>query len=283
MAAQDETLTEISAKGRFFSLNLKELFAYRELIFMFVKRDVTEVYKQTILGPLWFLLQPLFSTVIFTIVFGNIAHISTEGIPHTLFYLSGLVCWNYFSTTVAHVSSTFTANIHLFSKVYFPRLTIPVSVSLTKLITFLIQFALFAVVLAYFGFTQGFFERLNAFALLMPLLVLDMVVMALGFGIILASLTTKYRDFSYLIGFGLQLWMYATPVVYPSSLVPEQYKWLVDLNPMSSVINCLRYGFLGIGTLDIPGLMRSAGISVIVLLLGMLLFGRMERSFLDTV
>ncbi|MFZ5630128.1 MAG: ABC transporter permease [Spirochaetota bacterium] len=283
MTVENETLTEISAKGRVFSLNLRELFAYRELIFMFVKRDFTAVYKQTILGPLWFLLQPLLSTVIFTIVFGNIARISTDGIPHILFYLSGLVCWNYFSSAVGAISNTFTSNINLFSKVYFPRMTIPISVSLTGLITFAIQFVLFAGILAYFGFTQGFFERINLFALLLPVLVFQMIIMALGFGIILASLTTKYRDFSYLIGFGLQLWMYATPVVYPSSLVPEQYRWFIDLNPMSSVINCMRFGFLGVGSPDIAGLLRSCAVSIGILLLGMLLFKRMERSFVDTV
>jgi lipopolysaccharide transport system permease protein len=162
-------------------------------------------------------------------------------------------------------------------------MTIPISVSLTGLITFAIQFALFSGILVYFGLTQGFFERINLFALLLPVLLVQMIIMALGFGIILASLTTKYRDFSYLIGFGLQLWMYATPVVYPSSLVPEQYRWFIELNPMSSVIDCMRYGFLGVGSPNVVSLIRSGLLSIGVLILGMLLFRRMERSFVDTV
>lgn len=224
-----EKTTVITPKHNLFALGLKDLYAYRDLIFMFVKRDFSAIYKQSILGPIWFLIQPLFSTIVFTVIFGQIAKISTEEIPHVLFYMSGVICWNYFSSSLTKTSETFIANQGIFSKVYFPRLTIPISVVMTNLITFAVQFGLFMAFYLYYAFSTNLLQPVNTTLLLVPLLLLQMILLSIGFGILIASMTTKYRDLNYLVGFGMQLWMYATPVVYPVSIIPERFQWLVHL------------------------------------------------------
>lgn len=265
-----------------FDIDWVELFRYRDLVFLFVRRNFVSLYKQTILGPLWFLLQPLFSTIVFTVVFGNIAQISTDGLPRMLFYMAGVVTWNYFSGCLQQTSNTFIANAGIFGKVYFPRLTVPLSLVITSLLQFLIQFGLFLAFLGYF-YLRGASLRPNAWLLFTPVLLAQMAALGLGVGIIVSSLTTRYRDLSFLIGFGVQLWMYATPVVYPLSAVPVRWQWLLALNPMTAIVETFRHGFLGGGTLRPAFLGLSAGITLLLLFVGLLLFGRAEKTFMDTV
>lgn len=274
--------TIIKPRSGWFDLNLAELWRYKDLILLFVRRDFVAVYKQTILGPLWFFLQPIFSTLIFTIVFGQIAKISTDGLPQVLFYLSGVITWNYFSSCLTKTSDTFAANAGIFGKVYFPRLTVPISVITTNLITFCIQFILFIILLLYFWF-RGFSIHPNWLVLLLPLLIVQTALLALGFGIIISSLTTKYRDLTQLVGFGVQLWMYATPIVYPLSQIPTEWKWLYLFNPMASIVETFRYAFLGTGTIHPNQIILSIGITVFSLLIGIILFSRVEKTFMDTV
>ncbi len=272
----------IQPRRGWFDLSLRDIWRYRDLAFLFVKRDLSVVYKQTILGPLWFLLQPLFSTVIFTLVFSHIAKISTDGIPHVLFYLSGLVCWNYFSECVIATSNTFVTNASIFGKVYFPRLIIPISVVTSSLIKFVIQCTLLIAGYLYFSM-QGATVRPTTTLLLVPILILQMALLGLGFGILISSLTTKYRDLAMLVGFGMQLWMYATPIVYPLSQVPEKYRYLFDLNPMANIIGLFRTALFNVGSINMGAIEISWGITLVVLLMGMVFFNRIERSFMDTI
>lgn len=247
-----------------------------------MRRDFIAIYKQTILGPVWFLLQPMFSTLVFTIVFGRIAKIPTDGVPHLLFYLSGVVVWNYFSTCLNKTSDTFAGNAYIFGKVYFPRLVVPVSVVITNLITFGIQFALFmAFVLGFY--LSGAELKMNLWILATPLLLVQMAALGLGMGILISSLTTKYRDLTYLVTFGVQLWMYATPVVYPVSLIPHEWQWLYLINPMAPIVEIFRYAFLSAGGVRPWQLGVSAGITLGILLIGIILFSRIEKTFMDTV
>ena len=216
----EEWTTIITPRSGWFDLKLRELWKYRDLIALFVRRDFVSVYKQTILGPLWFLLQPLFSTVVFTIIFGRIAHIPTDGLPQSLFYMAGIVTWNYFSACLTKTSDTFVVNANIFGKVYFPRLTVPVSVVITNLVTFAIQFGLFLLFICYYSL-QGAAIKPNVYIFLTPLLLVQMAALGLGFGILVSSMTTKYRDLAYVVTFGVQLWMYATPVVYPCHKSPR--------------------------------------------------------------
>lgn len=272
----------IRPRSGWFDVSFRELWRYRDLMMLFVRRDFVAVYKQTILGPLWFLLQPMFSTLVFTIVFGRIAKIPTDGVPHMLFYLSGLVVWNYFATCLNKTSDTFAGNAVIFGKVYFPRLVVPVSVVITNLITFGIQFALFmAFVLGFY--ISGVELRPNLWILATPLLLIQMAALGLGMGILISSLTTKYRDLSYLVSFGVQLWMYATPVVYPVSLIPQKWQWLYLINPMAPIVETFRYAFLGAGGMKLWHLGISAGITLAILLVGIILFSRIEKTFMDTV
>lgn len=265
-----------------FDFDLRELWRYRDLIALFVRRDFVAVYKQTVLGPLWFLLQPLMTTLVFTVIFGRIAGIPTDGVPPMLFYLAGVVSWNYFSGCLTSTAGTFTANAGLFGKVYFPRLAVPVSVVIINLATFAIQFALFLCLLAYF-MLRGAPIHPSALVLLVPLLVAEMAVLGLGMGIIVSSLTTKYRDLGLVVGFGTQLWMYLTPIVYPLSQVPERWQWLLALNPMAIVIETFRSAFLGGAPLRPGHLAVSVAISLMMLAVGLILFSRVEKTFMDTV
>jgi len=278
----EQWTTVIQGRKGWFDLNLRELWQYRDLIMLFVRRDFVAVYKQTILGPFWFLLQPLVSTIVFTVVFGQIAGISTDGVPHTLFYMSGIVVWNYFAGCLTRTSDTLVANAGIFGKVYFPRLAVPISVVIVNLLTFAIQFGFYLTFFGYF-YLNGASIKPNFFILTIPFLVLQMAALGLGTGILVSSLTTKYRDLGFLMGFAVQLWMFATPVVYPMSRIPENWKWVFTLNPMTSVVETFRYAFLGTGSPSWKLAIIGAAVSVLLLLLGVLLFNRMEKTFLDSV
>jgi len=272
----------ITPENSLFRLNLAEVWRYKDLLLLFVRRDFVAMYKQTILGPLWYLIQPLFTTLIFTVVFGNLAGISTDGIPPMLFYLAGITNWNYFAECLNRTSTTFKDNQQIFGKVYFPRLVVPLSITVSNLIKYGIQFVLFLRIYAYF-FLSGSDIQPNSTIFLFPLLVLLLAGLGLGFGLIVTSLTTKYRDLVFLIQFGVQLFMYATPVIYPLSEVPEKYKLLSVLNPMTSIIETFKYGFLGQGTFEWSYLGYSVVFTVAVLLLGTAIFNRTEKNFMDTV
>jgi lipopolysaccharide transport system permease protein len=249
---------------------------------MFVKRDFVSVYKQTILGPFWFFLQPILTTITFTIVFGNIAKIPTDGIPPILFYMSGIVCWGYFSDCLTRTSSTFITNANIFGKVYFPRLVSPLSNIISLLMKFGIQMILLIGFLIYFKM-NGSDVNPNIYILLTPYLILLMAGLGLGFGIIVSSLTTKYRDLTFLVSFGVQLLMYATPVIYPLSALPEKYKWIVLANPMTSIVDTFRFAFLGAGTFNAGNLLYTSVFVVIILSIGIIVFNRVEKTFMDTV
>jgi lipopolysaccharide transport system permease protein len=264
-------------------LRLRELWQYRDLVMLFVRRDFVAVYKQTILGPLWYLIQPLLTTLTFTFIFGRIASLPTDGLPQFLFYMSGTVVWSYFAACLTKTSETFVQNAHLFGKVYFPRMAVPVSILISNLITFLIQFALFLLFVLYFA-GRGTAIQLNwLWISLSPLLILMMAGLGLGFGVIISSLTTKYRDLRFLVQFGVQLLMYATPVIYPVSSIPEQFQWVILLNPMTPIVEAFRYAFLGAGTVDLGHLLYSFLFMLIVVFLGSVIFNRVEQTFMDTV
>ncbi|MDD1681518.1 MAG: ABC transporter permease [Methanoregula sp.] len=249
---------------------------------LFVQRDFIAYYKQTVLGPLWFILQPLFTTVVFTIIFSSIAHIPTDGFPPFLFYLSGTIAWTYFATCMTKTSNTFMANAGIFGKVYFPRLVVPISIVISNLISFAIQFGLFLIFLLWF-YLNGSTIQPNVWILLTPLLLVQMAALGLGMGILISSLTTKYRDLALAFGFGVQLWMYATPVVYPLSQIPAQWQWLFALNPMTAIVETFRYAFLGSGAIQSWMLGVSLGMTILVLILGIVLFSRVEKNFMDII
>lgn len=274
--------TVLEAKRSWFDVNIRELWRYRDLILLFVRRDFVAIYKQTILGPLWFLLQPLFTTVVFTVIFGKVAKIPTDGLPPILFYMTGIVAWNYFSGCLTSTSDTFVKNAGIFGKVYFPRLVVPVSVVISNILTFFIQFGLLFVFLSYF-YLKGAAIQPSLWILLVPFMILHMAALGLGIGICISSLTTKYRDLNYAVGFGVQLWMYATPIVYPLSQVPQKWQWLVALNPMTAIVETFRYAFLGAGTVDLRVLSVSLGVTLLILITGIILFSRIEKTFMDTV
>ena len=255
---------------------------YRDLIRMFVWRDFVSAYKQTVLGPAWHIIQPLLTTLMFTVVFSKVAGLSTDGVPPFLFYLCGLVAWTYFSTNLTKTASTFVGNAHLFGKVYFHRLVIPISITVSNLISFGIQFCIFLVALALNWFMTGHL-RCNGWVLCTPLFLFILAGYSLGGGIIVSALTTRYRDLANLVVFGVQLLMYATPVIYPASAVPPGYRWLAQLNPLTPVIEGFRFAFLGAGTVDLPHLAISFLVMIAVLGIGMMLFTHVERTFMDTV
>ena len=276
---------EIHASNPVFGLNIKELIRYKDLIRLFVKRDFISIYKQTILGPLWIILQPVLTTITFTIIFGNVAKIGTDGIPQSLFYLAGITVWAYFSDCVIKTSDTFIANQNIFGKVYFPRLVIPLSIVTTNLIKFFIQLLLFIgvyIVDINFIHTEANIH-LSYGLLLLPVIIIIMIFLGMGMGLIISALTTKYRDLRFLIQFGIQLAMYASPIVYPLSKAGK-YANLLRLNPMTNVIETFKYAFFGQeNMLNIPWLLYSLGMSIIILLIGLFLFNRVERSFMDTI
>jgi lipopolysaccharide transport system permease protein len=268
---------------RWWDLQLKDVWHYRDLLWMFVRRDFISVYKQTILGPLWFFVQPVLTTLIFTVIFSGLAKLPTNGLPPMLFYLAGITPWNYFSSCLTKTSSTFVSNAGIFGKVYFPRLVTPLSVVISNIIQFAIQFLLFLAFLAFFTW-KGAGISLNwpMIFILTPILLGIMALLGLGVGIIISSLTTKYRDFAFLVGFGIQLAMYATPVIYPASMVPAKYAFLMNFNPMASVIEAFRAIYLG-GVIPLTGLAISSTLTGVLLLLGILMFKKVERTFMDTV
>ncbi len=272
----------IRPQRTWFDLRLRELWNYRDLIGLFVRRDFVSVYKQTILGPLWYIIQPIMTTLIFTVIFGRIARLSTDGLPQFLFYMSGTIVWGYFAECLAKTSNTFITNAQLFGKVYFPRLTVPISILISNLIAFSIQFLLFLGFVAYYWFAGADIQP-NPWVLFTPVLVLIMAGLGLGFGIIVSSLTTRYRDLRFLVTFGVQLWMYVTPVIYPTSTIPERYRPFIQANPLTPIIETFRYAFLGAGSANPLNLLYSAGFMLVVLLLGILLFNRIEATFMDTV
>lgn len=273
---------EITPVRSLLSLNLREVWFYRDLLRLFVRRDFVAQYKQTILGPVWYFIQPVFTTVIFTFIFGKMAGISTDGIPPMLFYLAGITNWNYFADCLNKTSSTFRDNQGLFGKVYFPRLVVPLSIVVSNLVKYGIQLLLLLGFLVYF-IGMGAEVRPNSALLLFPFLLLLLSGMGLGFGLLITSMTTKYRDLVYLLQFGVQLLMYATPVIYPLSSIPEQYRWIIVLNPMTPIIEIFRYGLLGQGTFGWTYLGYSTLFTLLVLLFGTLVFNRTEKNFMDTV
>lgn len=282
-SAEDEGWTMvIRPQGSWFDLKLGELWQYRDLVLLLVRRDFVAQYKQTILGPLWHLIQPLLTTIVFTIVFGRIAQLPTDDLPPFLFYMAGNVVWAYFATVIGGTSSTFIANASIFGKVYFPRLAMPVALLISRMVGFGIQFVLFLGLGLYF-WLSGAPVQPNAWVLLTPLLLLLMGGLGLGCGIIISALTTRYRDLAVLVTFGVQLLMYATPVVYPLSAVPEQYRLLVAANPIAPLVETFRYAFLGAGTVSLGHLAYSAVVTLIILVLGAAMFNRVERTFMDTV
>jgi len=272
----------IRPQRRWIDLRLDALWRYRDLIALFAWRDFAANYKQTILGPLWYLIQPLLTTVMFTVIFGHLAGLSTEGLPQFLFYMSGTVIWSYFSACLSRTSNTFITNAAVFGKVYFPRLAVPISILLSNLVTFAIQFGQFLAFVAYFGLTGAAIQP-NGWIWLTPVLLGIMAGLGLGFGIIISSLTTRYRDLQYLVTFGVQLLMYVTPVIYPLSAVPDKYRWLLLANPMTPIVETFRFAFLGAGTVDIIHLLYSFAFMVAVLIIGILIFNQVEHTFMDTV
>ena len=272
----------IEPQRSLFDLRLGELWRYKDLVSLFVRRDFVSVYKQTILGPLWYLIQPMLTTLTFTVIFGQIANLPTDGLPQFLFYMSGTVVWSYFADCLNKTSNTFVQNAGLFGKVYFPRLAVPISILISNLVTFAIQLTLFIVFMFFFLWT-GNRVNPNWYLLLLPLLILMMAGLGLGFGIIISSLTTKYRDLRFLVQFGVQLMMYATPVIYPVSSIPEKFSWIILANPMTSIVETFRYAFLGAGTVSWNQLLYSFGFMLVVVFLGSIIFNRVEQTFMDTV
>ncbi|TXK46979.1 ABC transporter permease [Pontibacter qinzhouensis] len=272
----------IEPKSSLFDLQLKEVWRYRDLLQMFVTRDFIAVYKQTILGPIWFFLQPLFTTITFTIVFGNIAGISTGGVPPLLFYMAGITCWNYFAACLTATSNTFVGNANIFGKVYFPRVITPLAIVVSNMLKFGVQFVLFLLLLSYYIFT-GADVQPNAYLLLVPLLVVLMAIIAMGFGMLISAMTTRYRDLQFLIGFGVQLAMYASTVIYPVSGIPEKYKTFIMANPMSSIIEVFRFAFLSSGSFQWMYVIYPTVFAVVIFILGMIVFNKVEKTFLDTV
>ena len=277
-----EYTTVIKPKNKLFDVDFKEIWNYRDLFSMFVKRDIITQYKQTILGPAWFFIQPAITTIMYMVVFGGIAKIPTDGLPQPLFYLSGIVCWQYFADCLNKTSSTFTTNQAIFGKVYFPRLIVPLSTVASNLVRMGIQFLMFIAVYIYFLFT-GVVVAPNAYILLIPVLILMLAGLALGFGIIISSMTTKYRDLTLLFTFVVQLWMYATPIIYPLSTMSPKNQMIMSLNPITSIVETFKFATMGVGTFSWGMLGYSFGFMVVLLSIGIVVFNKVQRSFMDTV
>ena len=269
-----------------FDIKFKDLWHYRDLLLLFVKRDFVSFYKQTILGPLWFFIQPIFTTIVFTFVFGNLAGISTDGLPQYLFYLSGITAWNYFSDCLTKTSTVFRDNSNIFGKVYFPRLIMPLSIVVSNLVRFGVQFLLLLCMMIYFYFfpVEGTSFHVTTGILLFPVLVVLMALLGLGLGLIITAMTTKYRDLTFLVTFGVQLLMYATTVIYPLSYAREKgYSTVVELNPMTGIIESFRYAFLGKGEFTFWSLGYSTIVTIIILFIGIVIFNKTEKNFVDTI
>ena len=277
-----EYTTIIKPKNKLFDIDFKELWQYRDLFSMFVKRDIITQYKQTILGPAWFFIQPAITTIMYMIVFGGIAGIPTDGLPQPMFYLAGIVCWQYFADCLNKTSSTFTTHQAIFGKVYFPRLIVPVSTVASGLVRMGIQFLMFVAFYIYYVLV-GVAVAPNIYILLIPLLILMLAGLSLGFGIIISSLTTKYRDLTLLYTFIVQLWMYATPIIYPLSSMSPKRQWIMALNPVTSIVETFKYGTMGVGTFSWAQLGYSFGFMVVLMVIGIVTFNKVQRSFMDTV
>lgn len=283
MQQETKYYTEITGEHKWFDLNLKEVWQYRDLIILFTKRSFQLTYKQTVLGPIWLFLNPFITSVIYTFVFGNIAGMSTDGIPHILFYMTSNAIWGFFASCVNKNASTFTANAGVFGKVYFPRLTTPISNVLSSIVNFLIQMVMLAFFFVYYLFIGQVHPNWGAW-LLIPLILLNLGVMGMGFGIIISSMTTKYRDLAILVGFGVSLWMYASPVIYPMSTMGAGWmRIIMMINPVSAPIELFRYAIVGQGTILLGSLIWSWVFTVIVAVFGIMVFNRVEKTFMDTV
>ena len=288
---ENEQWTEvISAHKGLFDVNLSDIWKYRDLIYLFVKRDIVTGYKQTILGPLWYVIQPILTTFTYTLVFSRMAGLSTDGVPPIIFYMLGTVMWSYFSTCLNKTSGTFAGNAGIFGKVYFPRLTVPIATVMSSMIFFFIQLFIFLLLWAYYLLFHPGVLHPNWAILWIPYILILMAAFGLGIGIILSSLTTKYRDFNFLVGFGVQLWMYASPIIYPSSLINTGglgmghfTVWANKLNPITPMIEITRYAFLGKGEYSLNELAYATGCTIVIVIIGVLLFNRIERTFMDTV
>lgn len=279
---QDQWDMVIGSNQKLLDVKLREVWRYRDLLVLLVRRDFVSFYKQTVLGPLWFFLQPLFTTLTYTLIFGNLAGLSPQGIPKPLFYMAGITLWNYYSECLLKTSTVFRDNANVFGKVYFPRLIMPLSIVLSSLIRFGIQFLMLLLMMGYYALKGGTFH-LTTYALLFPVLVIQLAMLGLGTGMIVSALTNKYRDLAFLLSFGIQLLMYSTTVVYPLSKVPGKYKDLIAYNPLTPVIETFRYGFLGEGSFSWTALSISFIITVLITLFGIVIFNKIERSFIDTV
>ncbi|SCY39655.1 ABC transporter permease [Flavobacterium caeni] len=268
-----------------FEINLRDLWRYRDLLLMFVKRDFVSFYKQTILGPLWFFIQPIFTTLVFTFVFGNLAQMGTDGLPHILFYLSGITAWNYFAECLTKTSTVFKDNTNIFGKVYFPRLIMPLSIVVSNLVRFGVQFLLLVAMMVYFGINGANFEVTSA-VLFLPVILLTMALLGLGIGLIITAMTTKYKDLTFLVTFGVQLLMYGTTVIYPLSEAKTKFKdyaWLIELNPMTGIIEAFRFCLLGRGEFTLSSFGYSVLVTVVILALGTVIFNKTEKNFVDTI
>jgi lipopolysaccharide transport system permease protein len=282
MPVENNWTTVIKPKDKLLHMDFAEIWQYRDLWSMFVRRDIVTQYKQTILGPAWYFIQPALTTLMYMIVFGGIAKIPTDGLPQPMFYLAGIVCWQYFSDGLNKTSSTFTANQNIFGKVYFPRLIVPLATVSSNLIRMGIQLVLFLMVYVYY-LLAGVNVRPNGFALLIPVLIIMLAGLALGFGIIVSSMTTKYRDLTFLFSFIVQLWMYATPVIYPLSTISPERQWIMVLNPVTSIIEAFKYGTMGVGSFNWLHLCYSFIFMIVLLSVGIIVFNKVQRSFMDTV
>jgi len=273
---------EIKPQDNVFNLHLKDVWDYRDLLWLLVRRDFVAFYKQTVFGPLWFFIQPIFTTVIFTFVFGNLAKIGTDNTPAPLFYMAGSVAWNYFADGLTKTSTVFRDNVNIFGKVYFPRLIMPLSIVFSNLIKFGVQFLLFLIMIIYYYF-NGFKIHPNLCILLFPVIILLMALLGLGLGLIITALTTKYRDLIFLVTFGVQLLMYATPIIYPLSTALKKYHGIIAYNPLSGLIETFKYGFLGTGAFYPMVFAYSVITSIVVFFVGVVVFNRVEKTFVDTV
>jgi lipopolysaccharide transport system permease protein len=282
MNNQQTWTEEIKAKTSLLSINFKEIWHYRDLLLMLVKKDYVTFYKQTILGPLWFFLQPILTTAIYVLLFGQIAKLTTGGVPQIIFYLSGITIWNYFSEVLNKTATVFKDNAQVMGKVYFPRLIMPLSIVVSGLMKFGIQFGLFVFMVLYFYFIEKNIQP-NIWILATPLLLFVMAAFSLGLGMLFSALTTKYKDLVFLLTFGIQLFMYATPVVYLTESVPASFQWVIELNPLTAVFECFRYAYLGVGDFQLIDLGYSLTVTLVLLAIGTVVFNKVEKSFMDTV
>ncbi|OFY33219.1 MAG: ABC transporter permease [Bacteroidetes bacterium GWF2_38_335] len=274
---------QIKPQGKLIEFGFSEIWEYRDLVIMYIKRDILTFYKQTILGPLWFVIQPILTTVMFMFVFGNLAGLSTDGLPQPVFYLGGIIIWSYFSDCLTRNSKVFIENQQVFGKVYFPRMVVPLSITISNLIRFFIQFVIFLMVYFYYFFDKSSVILPNQYIVLVPVLLIMTAGLSLGFGIIFSSLTTKYRDLNFLLQFAVQLWMYITPVIYPLNSIPSDSRWIIALNPMTSIVESFRFAFLGQGYFSWIYLLYSFCFMIVLLLVGLIIFNKVEKGFMDTV